>query len=179
MDGAQPLADVDEFCGKIRTARDHQVNDDFVIVARTEGLIAGVGIPEALQRAVAFVESGADAVFVHSKRPDAREICAFMMDWDGAAPIVIAPTTYASTSLQDLISMGIHNFIFGNLSLRTVISALQRNLAILRRSYDQRALEGHVAPLEEVFRLQDVAELKEAERRYLPSRVAETKKVCL
>ena len=70
----QPLADVDEFCGKIKAAKDSQRDPDFCMVARVEALIAGWGVDEALRRAEAYQAAGADAILIHSKRPDADEI---------------------------------------------------------------------------------------------------------
>ncbi len=64
----QPLADMDEFCGKIKAGKDAQRDDDFVIVARVEALIAGWGLDEALKRAEAYRRAGADAILIHSKQ---------------------------------------------------------------------------------------------------------------
>src|SRR3712207_2884129 len=64
---AQPLADMEEFAGKIRAAKEAQLDDDFVVVARVEALIAGHGLEEALVRAKAYRRAGADAILIHSK----------------------------------------------------------------------------------------------------------------
>jgi phosphoenolpyruvate phosphomutase len=93
IDGTrQELAAIDEFCGKLRAAKDSQRDADFVVVARTEALIAGRGLNEALSRAEAYAENGADAILVHSKRRDADEIMAFREQWTRDTPIVIVPT---------------------------------------------------------------------------------------
>ena len=73
----QPLADVDEFCGKIKAGKDSQGDADFCVVARVEALIAGFGLDEALRRASAYHAAGADAVLIHSKRSDPSEVLAF------------------------------------------------------------------------------------------------------
>lgn len=65
---AQPLADIDEFCGKIKAGKDSQLDDNFSIVARIEALISGWGVDEALRRAEAYHQAGADAVLIHSKK---------------------------------------------------------------------------------------------------------------
>ena len=62
----QPLADVEEFCGKIKAGKDSQSDTDFVLVARVEALIAGWGLAEAIKRAEAYDEAGADAILIHS-----------------------------------------------------------------------------------------------------------------
>ena len=85
----QPLADMDEFCGKIKSAKDSQTDPDFVVVARIEAFIAGWGLGEALKRAEAYRQAGADAILVHSKRPTAADIEAFMAEWGNRHPVVV------------------------------------------------------------------------------------------
>lgn len=51
---SQPLADIDEFSGKIKAAKDTQKDEDFVVVARLEGFIAGRGLKDVLTRAEAY-----------------------------------------------------------------------------------------------------------------------------
>src|SRR5262249_20347632 len=70
----QPLADIEEFCGRIKAGKDSQSDDDFVIVARTEALISGHGLEQALLRAEAYHAAGADAILIHSKQKTASEI---------------------------------------------------------------------------------------------------------
>jgi len=87
----QPLADIKEFCGKIRAGKDSQTDDSFCIVARVEALISGWGLAEALKRAEAYREAGADAILIHSKVTDSSEIKAFMREWGKRGPVVIVP----------------------------------------------------------------------------------------
>ena len=77
IEGRQDLADIDEFCGKIRAVKNTQKNPDFMVIARVEALIAGWGMKEALKRANAYSESGADAILIHSKKKDKKEILEF------------------------------------------------------------------------------------------------------
>ena len=132
----QALAEVDEFCGKLRAAKDTQVDPDFVLVARTEAFIAGWGLDEALLRATAYADNGADAILVHSKRADSQEIVSFMRKWDNRVPIVIVPTKYPSEPLAKFVDAGISTFIFANHALRSVVTILQRNLRILHDTQD-------------------------------------------
>jgi phosphoenolpyruvate phosphomutase len=165
----QALAEVDEFCGKLRAAKDTQLDGDFVVVARTEAFIAGWGLEESLLRATAYAEAGADVILVHSKRKDSNEIMAFMKHWDNRVPIVIVPTKYPSERIENFVKARVTNFIFANHSLRTVVTALQRNLRILHDTLDLMSIENDIAPVSEVFRLQNVQELKSSEALYLPS----------
>lgn len=165
----QMLAEIDEFCGKIRAAKETQVDPNFLVVARTEAFIAGWGLREALIRAEAYAKSGADAILVHSKRKDSKEILAFMEHWDNRIPIVIVPTKYPTEPLASFMKAGISNFIFANQSLRTVVTALQTNLKKLHDSLDLMSIEKDIVGVDEVFRLQDVQELKSSEKKYLPA----------
>src|SRR5439155_14119355 len=78
---AQPLAEVEEFCGRIKAGKDAQKNDEFVIVARVEAFIAGWGLQEALRRAEAYRQAGADAILIHSAQRSPHEILSFKEEW--------------------------------------------------------------------------------------------------
>jgi phosphoenolpyruvate phosphomutase len=164
----QALAEIDEFCGKLRAAKDTQHDPDFVVVARTEAFIAGWGLEEALMRATAYAESHADAILVHSKRADSAEVLAFMERWDDRVPVIIVPTKYPTEPLGSFVAAGVSNFIFANQALRTVITALQQNLEKLRQTRDLMSIEREIAPVKEIFRLQNVQELQSSEALYLP-----------
>src|ERR1700728_857615 len=88
---AQPLADMDEFCGKITAGKDSQSDPNFSIVARVEALIAGWGMEEALKRAEAYRRAGADAILIHSKLSKADEIVTFAREWARRSPLVTVP----------------------------------------------------------------------------------------
>ena len=163
----QPLADIDEFCGKIKAGKDSQSEPDFSIVARVEALIAGWGLQEALERAEAYRLAGADAILIHSKlsRPD--EILAFAREWAGRAPLVIVPTKYYSTPTEVFRKAGISTVIWANHLVRAAASSMQ---AVAKEIHDHETLvnvEERIASVEEIFRLQDADEYSTAERLYL------------
>lgn len=165
----QPLAEIDEFCGKIKAGKDSQTDENFSIVARVEALIAGWGMDEALRRAEAYRQAGADAILIHSKlsRPD--EILAFAKEWAGRGPLVIVPTKYYSTPTEVFRKAGISAVIWANHLLRAATTAMQ---AVVKEIHDNETLvdvEDRIASVNEIFRLQDADEYSEAERRYLSS----------
>ena len=88
------LAPVEEHVGKIKACLDTRRNDDFAIIARTEALIAGWGMDEALLRGRAYADAGADFVLIHSKSPEADEVLGFAERWDRETPLVCVPTIY-------------------------------------------------------------------------------------
>ena len=164
----QQLADIAEFCGKIQAAKDTQQDDDFCVVARTEAFITGFGLEEALKRAEAYHKAGADAILSHSKKSTAEDIMAFMKEWGNTCPVVIVPTTYSSTPTQEFEDAGISLIIWANHLLRASISAMQKTAARIYEDQSLHNVEKEVATVKEIFRLQDAAELRQAELKYLP-----------
>ncbi len=167
-DEAQPLAAIDEFCGKIRAAKDTQQDPDFCVVARVEAFIAGWGLAEALKRAEAYAAAGADAVLIHSKQKTGDEILAFMHEWQGYAPVVIVPTTYYRTRTEEFAAAGVSLVIWANHLLRSSVKVMQQTASRLRHEQSLLSVEEQIVPVKEIFRLQNVDELKEAEALYLP-----------
>ena len=165
----QPLADIDEFCGKIAAAKDTQQDPDFCVVARVEAFIVGRGLPEAMARAQAYYEAGADAILMHSKKSTAEDILAFMGEWQDTSPVVIVPTTYYDTPAQVFQEAGVSLVIWGNHLMRASITAMQKAAAKVFEDQSLVGIENEIASVKEIFRLQNAQELAEAEKVYLPS----------
>ena len=165
----QPLAEIEEFSGKIKAGKDSQSDDDFCIIARVEAFIAGWGLQAALERANAYYEAGADAVLIHSKRSKPDEIIAFMKEWGNRCPVVIVPTKYYSTPTQVFRDLKISNVIWANHLMRSALSVMQKTAAKIYETQSIIEVEDSIAPIVEVFRLQNDLELQEAEKRYLKS----------
>jgi phosphoenolpyruvate phosphomutase len=164
----QPLADLDEFVGKIKAGKDSQTDPDFVVVARVEALIAGWGLAEALKRAEAYHLAGADAILMHSRASSPAEIFAFLDEWGGRAPVVLVPTKYWRTPTADFRARNVSVVIWANHLLRSAITAMQATAKRIAEDQSLINVEQEVAPLHDVFRLQGDDELEDAERRYLP-----------
>jgi phosphoenolpyruvate phosphomutase len=164
---AQPLADIEEFCGKIKAGKDSQTDECFSIIARIEALIAGWGMDEALRRAEAYHAAGADGILIHSKRQRPDEIQAFAREWAGRCPLVIVPTTYYATPTEAFREAGISIVIWANHNLRASLAAMRQ---VSRRIFEEESvlgIEGEIASVYDVFELAGDAELAAAERRYL------------
>jgi phosphoenolpyruvate phosphomutase len=163
---AQPLEDIETFCGKIQAGRDSRTDDDFSIVARVEAFIAGWGLDEALKRAEAYHAAGADAILIHSKRSQPDEVLAFAEEWANRSPLVIVPTKYYATSTEVFEQAGISLVIWANHMIRTCISAMQVTAANIHETHSLVESEGRIATVAEIFRLQGANELLEAEKLY-------------
>jgi phosphoenolpyruvate phosphomutase len=165
---AQPLADMEEFAGKIRAAKEAQRDDDFVVVARVEALIAGHGMEEALKRGEAYRKAGADAVLIHSRERHPDEILQFKKEWGDRLPLVIVPTKYYTTPTDIFREAGFKIVIWANHLMRSGLSAMQAAARQIHASQTLMGVEEKVATLAEVFRLQGESELEQAEKAYLP-----------
>lgn len=166
---AQPLADIDEFCGRIKAGKDSQTDPDFTLVARVEALISGRGMDEAIMRAEAYHRAGADAILIHSKKASADEIFRFAEIWANRAPLIIVPTMYYATPTELFRQAGISTIIWANHLLRSSITAMRQTAAAIHEDESLMRVEGSVATVKEIFQLVGNAELEEAERRYLPA----------
>ena len=164
----QPLAGIDEFCGKIKAGKDTQRDDDFCIIARVEAFIAGWGLEEVMKRAMAYHQAGADAVLVHSKIDSCEEIELFMREWGNRGPVVIVPTKYYKTPTQTFRDLGISLVIWANHLMRSAISTMRQTAMQIYELQSVFEVEDRIATLAEVFELQNADELQQAEKRYLP-----------
>lgn len=162
-----PLADINEFCGRLRAVKD-TTGSDFVLVARIEALIAGHGLDEALVRADAYAEAGADAILIHSRKAVADEILAFAEQWDNKLPVVIVPTKYYRTPVSAYRSAGISTVIWANHSMRAAVAGMRDICSRIQTEESIAGIENQVAGLEELFGLIGYEELAQAEEHYLP-----------
>jgi len=164
----QPLADMDEFCGKIKAGKDSQTDPDFRIIARVEALIAGWGLDEALRRAEAYRRAGADAILIHSKKSTADEVFAFTKEWANRCPVVVVPTKYYATPTDEFRKANISLAIWANHNLRSAITAMRETSRQIFRDQHLEGVEGRVVSVSDVFDLTGNDELAAAEERYLP-----------
>jgi len=166
---AKPLCSIEEFTLKIRAMKDHQRDPDFCVVARVEAFIAGWPKEEALKRAHAYAEAGADAVLIHSKKKDHSDIDAFMKEWDNTkCPVVIVPTKYYQTPTQTFRDLGVSTVIWANHNLRAAMTAMKKVSEQIFQDQSLINVEKTIASVQDVFHLQNQHELTDAEKKYLP-----------
>lgn len=164
----QPLASIDEFCGKLRACKDTQKDPAFQVVARVEAFIAGWGLDEALKRSEAYADAGADAILMHSKLGDPSEIKSFMDAWDNRKPVIIVPTKYYTTPTDEFRDWGVSMVIWANHNMRAAVQAMQQTSETIFKEQSLVSVEPNVVSVKEVFRLQGEDELRVAEAKYLP-----------
>ncbi|HEV2335331.1 MAG TPA: phosphonopyruvate hydrolase [Stellaceae bacterium] len=164
----QELVRVSEFQGKIEAARAAGAGHDLLVIARTEALIADLGIAEALSRGAAYAEAGADLLLIHSKQKTPNEIVAFAARWEGGVPLVIVPTAYPQLTEAKVKALGkIAIVIYANHAVRAAVTAMRETFAAIRRDGGIHEVDRRIASVEDIFELQRVAAMKAAEKRYL------------
>ena len=152
-----------DFVAKIIAARDAKQNNDFMIIARTEALIAGLGVKEAINRANAYETAGADALLIHSKQKNTDEIFEFTDSWQGNIPLVVVPTAFPNVKLKDLAEHKIRIVIYANQTLRSAHSSM---LNILKKIKDGKLheVENELSSMEDIFKLQKTYSIEEKEK---------------
>ncbi len=160
------LESVEEMASKLRAAKDAQRSADFMVVARIEALIAGLGQDEAIKRAAAYFEAGADVIMIHSTQPTPDEVFEFARRWGGKSPLLVVPTKFKDASVDELHEAGFKFVVFANHGLRGAIRGMREALAALRREGKAAAADPHIVSLEEVYRLMGFEEYQEQEKKY-------------
>ena len=167
-DGRQELVRIEEFQGKIEAACATRRDRRFVIIGRTEALIAGLGEAEALRRAAAYERAGADMILVHSKQKTADEVESFVRAWSGKAPIVLVPTAYPEMNAERIKTLGkVKMVIYGNHAIRASVTAMKDVFARIRLDGGIHNVNKDIVTVEEIFRLQGMAKMKTDETRFL------------
>lgn len=167
-EGRQDLVSIEEFQGKIRAAIAARSDPDFLVIARTEALIAGLGQGEALKRAVAYEDAGADLILVHSKHETPDEVESFVHAWNGKARLVIVPTAYPEMNEERIKALGkIAIVIYGNHAIRAAVTAMQDIFARIFADRGIHNVDKDIVSVSEIFRIQKMDQVKDDERRFL------------
>ncbi len=168
-DTNRTLAPIAQHAAKIKLAVSKRKDKNFIVIARTEAFIAGLGVDEALHRARAYALAGADAICVHSKKDHPREIFEFAKRWHSPKPLMAIPTTYWTTPPQTLYDNGYQIIIYANQLLRSTIPAMKRVLTSIHNNEKRnRVFSQNLATLQEVFDITDANELEEKELKFNP-----------
>lgn len=125
---AQTQDTIENFCQKIQTGKKAQVTDDFMVIARIESLILEKGIDDAITRAKAYIEAGADGIMIHSreKSPDeVIEFCRILREYNENIPIIAVPTSYNQITAKDLAKAGVNVVIYANHMLRAAYPGMK------------------------------------------------------
>ena len=155
-DAIQTQDTIEGFCAKIKAGKEAQVTQDFMIIARIESLIAGKPMSDALERAYAYVEAGADGIMIHSKNKsgeDIKEFCLTFRQRYAHVPIVVVPTTYDHIHESALRKWGENVVIYANHMLRAAYPAMMRVACTILENGRAQEVRDLCMPIKEILEL--------------------------
>ncbi len=156
VDAEQVQDDIEDFTHKIEFGKKAQVTDEFMIIARIESLILKAGMDDALTRAQAYIDAGADGIMIHSREPTADEVMTFCKEYQtfkNCVPLVAVPTTYYQTTEDELADAGIRIVIYANQLLRSAYPAMVEVAKSILRNGRAAEAEHLLMPIKEIISL--------------------------
>ena len=155
-DVKQKQEEISTFANKISQGKKAQLTDDFLIIARIESLILKKGMFDALLRAQAYIEAGADAIMIHSKEKDGKEILEFCKEYakfEKKVPLVAVPSTYSHLTEQELQQAGVSIVIYANQLLRSAYPAMIKTAETILKHGRAQEVEEFCMPIREILTL--------------------------
>tara|TARA_B110000444_G_C18815626_1_gene584970 strand:- start:149 stop:1465 length:1317 start_codon:yes stop_codon:yes gene_type:complete len=148
---------IKRFCRKIKEGKKSQVTEDFMIIARVESLILQRGMSNALKRAKAYINAGADGIMIHSKEKDGNEIiefCEKFNNFENRVPLVVVPSTYAHMTESDLKNLGVNVVIYANHLIRSAYPSMVNTAkSILENNRSKEASDKYCMSIKEIITL--------------------------
>ena len=147
---------IENFSAKIRAGKKAQRTKEFMICARIESLILEQGMEDALTRAFAFAEAGADAIMIHSRKKDPSEIQEFIEKFrakDTTTPIVLVPTSFNSVTEEEWKERGANIIIYANQLMRAEVPAMQKAAEMILENHRAQECDAMLMPFKDIIRL--------------------------
>jgi phosphoenolpyruvate phosphomutase len=155
------LIPVKEQVRRIHSAKLAQETEDFLFIARTESLVAGFSVQEAIERASAYIHAGADAILVQSRDCTLNELRRVVEGCNSCkkVPWIVLTTLCPTISLSELHEIGFQMIILANQPMRAAIQAIENTLKVLKTDQKTVSVEASIAPIQHVFDLVNFQEL--------------------
>lgn len=147
---------IENFCDKINSAKSVQVTEDFMIIARIESLILEAGMDDAIKRAEAYINAGADGIMIHSRQKDPAEILEFCRrygEFKNRKPLVVVPSSYNTITEDELEKAGVNVVIYANQLLRSAYPAMQDTARSILRHSRSAECDEQMMPIKEILEL--------------------------
>lgn len=149
---------IENFCKKISAGKKALRTDDFMIIARIESLILEQGMEDALNRAFAYTQAGADGIMIHSRKKSPDEILEFchkFREKDEHTPIVVVPTSFNSITEEELAAAGVNIVIYANQLTRSAFPAMQSTAVEILKNHRALEVDSKLMPFGDIIRLID------------------------
>lgn len=154
----QTQASIEDFSAKIKAGKEAQLTEDFMIIARIESLILEQGLDDALTRAFAFVEAGADGIMIHSRKKDPAEILEFcdkFREKNTTTPIVVVPSSFNVITEEELAEHGVNIVIYANQLTRSAFPAMKQTAEDILRYHRAKEVDDRLMPIKQIITLID------------------------
>ncbi len=149
---------IEHFCEKIRAGKKVQLTDDFMIIARIESLILEQGMEDALTRAKAYVEAGADGIMIHSRKKEPDEILEFcdkFRETNKVTPIVVVPSSFNTITEAELSAHGVNIVIYANQLTRSAFPAMEQTAKDILKYHRAKEVDSRLMPIKQIISLID------------------------
>lgn len=147
---------IESFCEKIKVGKAAQITQDFMIVARVESLILEAGMDDALARAHAYIEAGADGIMIHSRHKDPAEIIEFVQKFrtqDMHTPLIVVPTSFNSVTTDEFVELGVNVVIYANHMLRAAYPGMMKVAKSILKNKRSLEAESDCMPIKDILNL--------------------------
>lgn len=155
-DVEQTQDSIENFCAKIRAGKNAQATRDFMIIARIESLILGMGVEHAMTRAVAFLDAGADGIMIHSREKTPDEVFAFCQRYnqlENRKTLVAVPSSYNQVTEQQLAAHGVNIVIYANQLLRSAYPAMVKTAESILTHGRSAEADADMMPIKQILEL--------------------------
>ena len=156
-DVVQEQDTIEDFCEKIKAGKSARVTNSFMVIARIESLILEQGLDDALSRAKAYINAGADGIMIHSRQKDFAEIKSFCDQYANFAnrkPLVVVPSSFSHVTEEELVSSGVNVVIYANQLLRAAYPSMIKTVeSILKNDRAKEASDSYCMPIKDILTL--------------------------
>lgn len=155
-DVLQSQAPIEDFCHKVRVGKQAQITDDFMIIARIESFILDQGLDDAIARAAAYIEAGADGVMIHSRRREENEVFSFFRAYSQLprrVPLVAVPSSYNHVTEDQLRDAGVDIVIYANHLLRAAYPVMVETAESILRHGRSSEVDDRLMPINAILEL--------------------------
>lgn len=149
---------IENFCEKIAAGKKVQLTDNFMIIARIESLILEKGMEDALSRAKAYKQAGADGIMIHSRKSDPAEIfefCDRFREVDMETPIVVVPSSFNTVTEEELKNHGVNIVIYANQLTRSAFPAMEQTARDILKYHRAKEVDSRLMPIKQILTLID------------------------
>jgi phosphoenolpyruvate phosphomutase / 2-hydroxyethylphosphonate cytidylyltransferase len=155
-DVPQTQSPIEDFCARLVAGKQAQITDDFMVIARIESLILDKGVNDAVERAEAYIDAGADAIMIHSRRKDPSQVfefCKRAAAFRKQVPLVAVPTSYNQVSEEELADHGINLVIYANHMIRAAYPPMVKVARTILENGRSLEADPHLAPIADVLQI--------------------------